>query len=146
MHTQGTQNGGHRYSNGKRHDLSQLRKLVQGKPFNSKDEGLRPFLNVLNDVSVTSDGKYILKGNKLIMPTSLHNLVITLGHEGHQGLIKTKRLIRSKVWFHGIDKMVEETISKCNECYLNSKPTPSEPLHMTRVVNDINIFDISYIV
>ena len=32
------------------------------------------------------------------------------GHEGHQGIFKTKSLLREKVWFPGIDQMVENTV------------------------------------
>ena len=56
-----------------------------------------------------------------------------LAHIGHQGIVKTKRLLREKVWFPGIDKLTEERIRNCHPCQAstlkNSKPL--EPLKMT---------------
>ncbi len=55
----------------------------------------------------------VLRGNRIVMPTSLRSRTINLAHIGHQRIVKTKRLLRSKVWFPNIDKMVEETIQNC---------------------------------
>ena len=38
---------------------------------------------------------------------------MSLAHEGHQGLVKTKALIRERVWFPGIDRLVEQTVESC---------------------------------
>jgi len=38
---------------------------------------------------------------RIVIPTALK--VIQLAHEGHQGIVKTKALLRSKVWFPNID-------------------------------------------
>ena len=35
-----------------------------------------------------------------------------LAHLGHQGIVKTKQLIRDKVWFPGIDKLTEDKVNK----------------------------------
>ena len=39
-----------------------------------------------------------------------------LAHVGHQGIVKTKCLIREKVWFPGIDKMVKDKVDNCLAC------------------------------
>ena len=79
----------------------------------------------------------ILRGNRLVIPPTLRNKAVDLAHIGHQGVVKTKRLLREKVWFPGIDKLVEEKIKRCHPCQVstpeNSKP--SEPLKMTPLPN-----------
>ena len=43
--------------------------------------------------------------------------------------MKTKQLIREKVWFPGIDKQVEEVVRSCIPCQaLFTGPAPREPL------------------
>lgn len=39
-----------------------------------------------------------------------------------------KQLLRSKVWWHGIDKMAEETVKKCLGCLLDSRPDAPAPM------------------
>ena len=77
----------------------------------------------------------ILRGHRIVMPTSLRRRTIHLAHIGHQGIIKTKRLLRSKVWFPNIDKMVEETIQNCLPCQAatSGNHPPPEPLKMTQL-------------
>ena len=45
---------------------------------------------------------------------------VALAHEGHLGIVKTKRILRSKLWFQGIDKMVEEVVGKCSRCQVST--------------------------
>ena len=42
-----------------------------------------------------------------------------MAHAGHQGMVKTKRLIRSCIWFPGIDAMVERMVNMCLVCHEN---------------------------
>lgn len=37
----------------------------------------------------------------------LKNFQVHLAHRGHQGIVKTKQLLREKVWFPGIDSLVD---------------------------------------
>jgi hypothetical protein len=51
-----------------------------------------------------------------------------LAHGGHQGIVKTKALIRSNVWFPGIDARVEQAIKVCVECQVNTDRENYEPM------------------
>ena len=69
----------------------------------------------------------------------MHHTIIDLAHASHQGIVKTKSLIREKVWFPGIDRMVEDKVKKCIPCQaattenterlepLKRTPLPSSP-------------------
>ena len=76
---------------------------------------LHQFNRVFKSLSVV-DG-IILKANKIVIPKKLRKRIVTAGHEGHQGFEKTKQLLRSKVWYPGIDN--EAMIAKQQ---LTSKP------------------------
>jgi hypothetical protein len=77
----------------------------------------------------------ILRGHRIVMPTSLRRRTIHLAHIDHQGIIKTKRLFRSKVWFPNIDKIVEETIQNYLPCQAatSGNHPPPEPLKITQL-------------
>ena len=68
------------------------------------------------------------------MPTSLQARAIQLAHEGHQGtLSKTKALIRSKVWFPGLDTAVDNAVRRCILCQANTTRQHTEPLNMSNL-------------
>lgn len=50
------------------------------------------------------------------MPKSLRVRVVDIAHGGHQGIAKTKALIRTRVRFPGIDKAVQEAVKTCKLC------------------------------
>ena len=43
-------------------------------------------------------GQLVMRGNKVVIPEKLWNQTIQLGHEGHQGMVRTKSRLREKVW------------------------------------------------
>lgn len=51
-------------------------------------------------------------GNKTPSPLEPTRRLADLIHEGHQGWVKTKERFRTMVWWAGIDKQLEYTVSK----------------------------------
>jgi hypothetical protein len=58
----------------------------------------------------------LLKDTRIVIRHSLTEKIIDIAHQGHQGIVKTKALLREKVWFPGIDKAVERKITNCIPC------------------------------
>ncbi len=98
-------------------------------------EALQSFRTVKDEltVSVSNRGEAVMRGKRLVIPNSLQSRTLELAHEGHQGITKTKALLRSKVWFPRIDNMVEDAISKCIPCQANSNRKVCEPLQMSEL-------------
>ena len=71
---------------------------------------------VKDELTVSASGNLILRGTRIVIPKSLQEHVVNLAHEGHQGLVKTKSLLREKVWFPNIDKLVETKVKSCGAC------------------------------
>lgn len=67
---------------------------------------LAEYQHVFSELSLSSEG-ILLRGDRILIPRDLRVKVLDLAHAGHQGIVKTKSLIRSKVWYPGIDKQVE---------------------------------------
>jgi hypothetical protein len=72
-----------------------------------------PFYAVREELAVTPNS-LLLRAAKLIIPTRLRNETVTHAHKGHQGIVKTKQALRTKVWWPRIDKDVEEFIKHCH--------------------------------
>ena len=92
---------------------------------------LKSFRNVKDELTVNSDSSIILRGSRIVIPRNLREQALNIAHEGHQGLIKTKQLLREKIWFPNIDKIAKQIIDKCLACQANSQPNPPEPVKMS---------------
>ena len=90
------------------------------------------FNKVFDELSV-SDDDIVMRGSRLLIPESMQTRILELAHDGHQGLTKTKQLLRSKVWFVGIDKKAEEMIDRCESCQVNSKTVNYEKVVMSEM-------------
>ena len=84
-------------------------KLYEGSTTATHSELLQ-FRNVREELTVNHSANLILRDSRIVIPSSLQARVVQLAHEGRQGKSKTKALIRSKVWFPGIDAAVTEAV------------------------------------
>ena len=94
-------------------------------------EEFRLLERVKDELTVSASGNLILRGTRLVIPKSLHEHVVNLAHEGHQGLVKTKSLLREKVWFPNIDRLVEVKVKSCSACLVTTPECKREPLQMS---------------
>ena len=90
---------------------------------------VKPYSNIKDGLTVAPQN-IVLRGSRIVIPTSLLQKAIDLAHDTHQGLVETKALLREKVWFPGIDRLVKETIDRCIPCQAAGQPNPHEPLQM----------------
>ncbi len=72
-----------------------------------------------------------MRRNRIVIPEVPREHVVELGHEGHQGIVRMKNRLRSKVWWPEIDKMVERKVKKCHPCQVIGKNAPPEELEST---------------
>jgi hypothetical protein len=75
--------------------------------------------------------------NRIVIPKDLQMRVIDLAHEGHQGIVRTKQLLREKVYFPGIDKLVEKTCKSCIPCLASTPKSTFEPLQMSELPSNV---------
>ena len=96
-------------------------------------EILKKFRQISGELTVSLSDDIILRGTRIVIPVSLEQRVLQLAHEGHQGIVKTKTLLRSKVWFPNIDQKAESIVKNCLACQANTLVTQSEPLRMSEL-------------
>ena len=72
-----------------------------------------------------------MRDTHIVIPSSLQKNIVDLAHMGHQGIVKTKALLREKVWFYNIDSLVEDTVKNCLTCQIAIPTFSQEPLRMS---------------
>ena len=64
----------------------------------------------------------LLKSNQFAIPKVLRKRILDIAHQHHFGIVKTKWLMREKVWWQGMDQDVEHLIKSCHSSsYYSSK-------------------------
>ena len=92
---------------------------------------LNSYKRVFNELSLVNG--LIIKGEKIVIPKRLRKRILSAGHDGHQGVEKTKSVLRSKVWYPGMDQDVAEYIQNCRGCQSAVNDTYKEPLIMSEL-------------
>ncbi|CAC5362482.1 unnamed protein product [Mytilus coruscus] len=70
----------------------------------------------------------ILKGEKIIIPTSMRKNMLNKLHEGHLGIEKTRKLARDSIFWQGINAQITDFISKCSVCLESRRSNTKEPM------------------
>lgn len=102
---------------------------------------LKLFNQFNDELTVNSDASVILRGNRIVVPASLQKKALALAHEGHQGIVKTKKLLREKVWFPKIEEMAKQMIDDCIACQANG---PESRLNLYRCHHCLKNHGIQY--
>ena len=57
-----------------------------------------PYKAIKDELTISSHN-IVLRGSRIVIPESLQQRSVDLAHESHQGLVKTKALLREKYGF-----------------------------------------------
>ena len=79
---------------------------------------LKPYRPIKDELTIGVLG-VILRGTRIIIPSSLQQRAVDIAHKNHQGLSKTKALLREKI-----------TLQSCLACQAVGNQPPPEPLHL----------------
>ena len=89
-------------------------------PDNISDE-LKAYYTRRDELSL-HDG-VIMWNLRVLIPYQHREKVLAELHNGHHGVVRMKGLSRIHVWYPGIDKDIEQLVSRCHECSKNkNKP------------------------
>ncbi|KAK2149695.1 hypothetical protein LSH36_441g00020 [Paralvinella palmiformis] len=95
-------------------------------------ESLIALFKVRDNLTVTRDGM-LLKNTRIVIPSLLADHVVSIAHDTHQGITKTKAVLRENVWFSGMDQLVDKKVSFCVVCQAAVVDTRKEPLRMSEL-------------
>lgn len=71
----------------------------------------------------------IMWGTRIVVPPKLRSNVLEALHEGHMGVVKMKSLVRSYIWWPGIDHQIGEMAKSCSGCQQTQKLPAPAPVH-----------------
>lgn len=66
--------------------------------------------------------------NKMVIPHSLQLKTLQAAHEGHFGTGSMKRILRTAVWWPGINADTERLVKECQICQQTSRPPRPVPI------------------
>lgn len=106
--------------------LAQVLKWTrEGWPDSCPDGALTPFFRRRADLSIINDT--LMWGERMVIPSALRAYALDKLHEPHQGVVKTKRLARSLMWWPGLDADIERCIGTCALCQADRPMPPLAP-------------------
>ena len=94
---------------------------------------MKLFAKISEELTVNGSKNIILCGSCLNASQSLRSRVLSKAHEGQQGLVKIKQLIREKIWFPGINKDVKNMVDNCLPCQTVGNTNKPVPLRMNEL-------------
>ena len=96
-----------------------------------QESTFQSFEKVRNELCTLPD--LVLREHRIVIPEALREKVIDIAHEGHMGVVKTQALIREKVWFPKISRLVEEKVKSCLACQVTTPRNTREPLQISEL-------------
>lgn len=91
-----------------------------------KSKEFEPFR--LKAIELTVESGCLLWGYRTVIPLKLQKPVLGILHESHLGIVKTKMLARSYIWWTNIDKDIEALVKECVSCQKTQESPEKSPL------------------
>ncbi|KAK6015113.1 hypothetical protein OSTOST_19469 [Ostertagia ostertagi] len=103
--------------------------MQKGWPVKVKDDKLKSYA-VRKTASSIHNG-CMLGGFRVIIPKNCQQVVLKILHNSHYGRNRMISLARTKIWFPGMDKAVEEVAENCSTCVVMGKDPVCLPYRPT---------------
>ena len=111
--------------------LCQVMKAIKTGNWESCDSAFR---KIYHELFIVKNME--MRDTHIVVPFSLQEKILRWAHEGHMGIVKTKQRLRTKVWWPGIDKQIEQVVRQCHACQLvSTQSEKSEPITSTEMPN-----------
>lgn len=102
--------------------------ICQGWPERKCDVPLEvmPFWDFRDELS-TYNG-LIYRGERTVIPSELRTVTLKTIHSSHQGILKSKQKARELVFWPGMNKQIEDVVSRCSACLTHRNKPQREPM------------------
>ena len=110
-------------------DLKVLQQyIVEGWPDHQSQTLLpaKPYWNYRDELSIEKG--IILRGERIVIPESMHKEMLKRIHNSHLGIGKCQRRAKDLVFWPGMSSQIQDMISKCQICCSFQRNNPKQPL------------------
>ena len=90
--------------------LQKVQKALDTGKWDNQDEDIQPYKRCMEEITSNKTKDVLMKGSRIIIPEILQDKATRLAHIGHQGIEKTKSLLREKIWYPNMNQKVKEMI------------------------------------
>ena len=99
--------------------------IIGGWPDNQSKipEEVRQYWNFRDELS-----EALLKGERLIIPSSLRQDILCRIHQGHMGVTKCTQQAREGVFWPGMNKDIVNMVGRCKTCQRYQDSNSKEPM------------------
>lgn len=97
-----------------------------------KNEQIKEYKHLKNHLTTTSDG-LVMMNQRMAIPESLQERVLSIAHQGHQGITRTQRALKCRVWFKNMNKKVEDLVKRCTQCQVTTGYEKYKPVKSTEM-------------
>ena len=73
-------------------------------------EDCKPYKTIWSELSVEQG--CILRGSRVVIPAALRQRILEEIHADHQGIVRSKAIARSYIWWPSVDKAIESYVKK----------------------------------
>ena len=107
--------------------LAKVRDMVREGWTNTDEEQLQPYQRRRDELSVHAG--CVMLGNRVVIPVAGRKQIIEQLHQSHPGITRMKGLVRSFVWWPGMDLELENKVKSCPSCQMQQDNPARAPLH-----------------
>lgn len=112
-------------------ELIELRDCLDRGIWNYSSEHVKPYYAFRQELGKVGD--LVVRGSRLVVPRSLRQRMLQLGHEGHPGQTKMQQRLRNNCWWPGMDQDVVRFVDRCEGCRLVSQSERPEPMQRRKL-------------
>lgn len=113
---------------------TEINRVIKSLQDDSWPKDLLSFKIIKNELCVANG--ILLRGARIVIPSSLRPDVLALAHEGHPGMTSMKTRLRRKVWWPRMDLNVEQTVKGCRGCQMMTIFPNPEPMKRRNLPNN----------
>ena len=109
--------------------IQEVMKLVQeGWPSNASDVSahVSPYFTFRDELSILNG--VLMKGTRIVVPTSLRKEMKTIIHQGHMGIEVCRRRARQCLYWPQMNDAIAEMVSRCDICTTYRNKLPKQEL------------------
>ncbi|KAF0308589.1 uncharacterized protein FJT64_020198 [Amphibalanus amphitrite] len=120
--------------------MEQLRSVIRtGWPAAARQctPETRDYFAVRNELQVRQDGVVLRGPDRAVVPAALRSKYLQLAHRAHDGVVRTKQLLRDLAWWPGMSKDAAALVADCPSCHAKdavltqqARPAPLQPVEL----------------